>query len=181
MNDVREITGPRPIAQDRRLPKIAILGAGPAGLGAALRLARDGLADAEVIEARDRVGGNAGSFVLEGVHCDFGSHRLHPKLEPRVMADIEAALGPDLLWRPRHGRIRLQGRWIHFPLKPADLLLHLPFSFVGLAGARSCPQGLAPQKARGGDLRKRARTGTGIDDEPVLLLPLCTQALGPRA
>jgi protoporphyrinogen oxidase len=130
MNDVREVAERQPIAEDRRLPKIAILGAGPAGLGAALRLARDGLADVEIIEARDRVGGNAGSFMLEGVHCDFGSHRLHPKLEPRVMADIEAVLGPDLLWRPRHGRIRLQGRWIHFPLKPADLLFHLPFSFA---------------------------------------------------
>src|SRR5262245_9087187 len=130
VNDIREISGPRPIAQDRSAPKIAILGAGPAGIGAALRLARDGLADVEVIEARDRVGGNAASFMLEGVHCDFGSHRLHPKLEPRVFTDIEAALGPDLLWRPRHGRIRLQGRWIHFPLKPADLLVNLPFSFV---------------------------------------------------
>jgi protoporphyrinogen oxidase len=130
MNDVREVAERQPIAEDRRLPKIAILGAGPAGLGAALRLARDGLAEVEIIEARDRVGGNAGSFMLEGVHCDFGSHRLHPKLEPRVMADIEAVLGPDLLWRPRHGRIRLQGRWIHFPLKPADLLFHLPFSFA---------------------------------------------------
>lgn len=82
-----------------------------------------------VIEARDRVGGNAGSFELAGLHCDFGSHRLHPVVEPRVMADIEAALGGDLLWRPRHGRIRLRGKWIHFPLKPADLLLHLPMSF----------------------------------------------------
>ncbi len=111
------------------LPQVAILGAGPAGLGAALRLARDGRARAVVIEARDRVGGNAGSFQLAGVNCDFGSHRLHPVVEPRVMTDIQAALGDDLLWRPRHGRIRLQGKWIHFPLKPADLLLHLPLSF----------------------------------------------------
>ena len=111
------------------LPTVAILGGGPAGLGAALRLARDGSAKAVVIEARDRVGGNAGSFELAGVNCDFGSHRLHPVVEPRVMDDIQAALGDDLLWRPRHGRIRLRGKWIHFPLKPADLLLHLPVSF----------------------------------------------------
>ena len=45
------------------------------------------------------------------------------------MADIQEALGDDLLWRPRHGRILLRGKWIHFPLKPADLLLHLPLSF----------------------------------------------------
>lgn len=112
------------------LPRIAILGAGPAGLGAALRVARDGRARALVIEARDRVGGNAGSFELDGIHCDYGSHRLHPVVEPRVMADIKAAVGDDLLWRPRHGRIRLQGRWIHFPLKPIDLLLRLPPSFM---------------------------------------------------
>jgi protoporphyrinogen oxidase len=94
-----------------------------------MRLARDGRAEAVVIEARDRVGGNAGSFELAGVHCDYGSHRLHPVVEPRVMADIQEALGDDLLWRPRHGRILLRGKWIHFPLKPADLLLHLPVSF----------------------------------------------------
>ncbi len=110
-------------------PRIAILGAGPAGLGAALRLARDGRACPLVIEARDRVGGNAGSFEIAGVNCDYGSHRLHPVVEPRVMADIKSALGDDLLWRPRHGRIRLQGNWIHFPLKPVDLLLRLPRSF----------------------------------------------------
>src|SRR5690606_19631163 len=28
-----------------------------------------------------------------------------------------------------HGRIRLKGRWLHFPLKPQDLALHLPITF----------------------------------------------------
>jgi len=40
-----------------------------------------------------------------------------------------------LLDRPRHGRIRLQGRWIHFPLRPLDLALRLPPVFA--AGAAS--------------------------------------------
>ena len=42
------------------------------------------------------------------------------------MDDVRALLGDDLLWRPRHGRILLQGAWIHFPLKPVDLALRMP-------------------------------------------------------
>jgi protoporphyrinogen oxidase len=51
------------------------------------------------------------------------------------MEDIRALLGDDLVRRPRHGRIRLRGRWIHFPLDPLDLALRLPPSFVGGAVA----------------------------------------------
>ena len=108
---------------------VAILGAGPAGLGAAWQLARTGKADAIVLEQRDDVGGNAGSFDLSGMPVDFGSHRLHPACEPRILADLRELLQNDLLDQPRHGRIFLKGRWIHFPLKPTDLLIHLPLSF----------------------------------------------------
>jgi protoporphyrinogen oxidase len=110
--------------------QVVVLGAGPAGVGAALMLAKSGKAIAKVLERAPRVGGNSGSFLLEGVHCDFGSHRLHPSTEPQLMQLIKDAVGPDLLWRPRHGRIRLKGRWIHFPLKPVDLLLRLPKAFT---------------------------------------------------
>jgi protoporphyrinogen oxidase len=112
------------------LPHIVVLGAGPAGVGAAYRLRHRGQARVTVIEARDTVGGNAGSFELDGVHCDFGSHRLHPVVTPDVMSDLRDLLGDDLLLRVRHGRILLRGRWIHFPLKPLDLLLRLPKGFV---------------------------------------------------
>ena len=108
-----------------------MLGAGPAGVGAALLLARSGKADVVALERQRNVGGNSGSFDLEGVRCDYGSHRLHPASEPHVMALIEEAVGEDLLWRPRHGRILLKGRWIHFPLKPLDLLAKLPKRFAG--------------------------------------------------
>ena len=112
------------------MQKVAVLGAGPAGVGAALMLARSGKATVQVIERAPRVGGNSGSFLHEGIHCDFGSHRLHPASEPHILKMIQDAVGPDLLWRPRHGRIRLKGRWIHFPLKPLDLLLRLPKAFT---------------------------------------------------
>ena len=81
------------------------------------------------------VGGIAGSFQLDEVYCDHGSHRLHPAVDPAILRDWEALLGDDLRLRVRHGRIRLQGRWIHFPLKPMDLLLRLPKRFAfGVSG-----------------------------------------------
>jgi protoporphyrinogen oxidase len=107
-------------------PHVVVLGAGPAGLGAAYRLTRQGIARVTVLEQQDRVGGNAGSFELAGMRVDYGSHRLHPSCDPEILSDIRSLLRDDLLDRPRHGRIRLCGRWVHFPLKPLDLALHLP-------------------------------------------------------
>jgi protoporphyrinogen oxidase len=112
------------------LPRITILGAGPAGIGAAYQLRRLARADVQVFEQRAVPGGNAGSFVEAGQRLDFGSHRLHPACDKEILADIRALLGEDLLDRPRHGRIRLRGRWIHFPLKPLDLLLRLDPGFA---------------------------------------------------
>jgi protoporphyrinogen oxidase len=116
--------------RDRSDTRVVILGAGPAGTGAAYRLTRTGAAQATVLEQRDVVGGNAGSFEVDGVWADYGSHRLHPSCDREILGDLRALLGEDLLLRPRHGRIRLRGRWIHFPLKPVDLLLHLPKRFA---------------------------------------------------
>ena len=112
-----------------------ILGGGPAGLAAAFKLAERGRWPITVLERAPTVGGNAGSFVIDGIPVDYGSHRLHPVTPPAVMADIRRLLGDDLLDRPRHGRIRLRGRWVHFPLKPVDLLTRLPPGFIaGVAG-----------------------------------------------
>ncbi len=106
-------------------PKIVILGAGPAGLAAAHQLSRRGIFPT-VVEAQDRVGGHAGSFRFADMWVDYGSHRLHPSCNPAILNDIEAMLGDDLLVRQRHGRIRLQDRWLKFPISPVDLLRTLP-------------------------------------------------------
>ncbi|MGE5834626.1 MAG: protoporphyrinogen/coproporphyrinogen oxidase [Acidobacteriota bacterium] len=111
------------------MTSVTILGAGPAGLGAALGLARQGH-DVTVLEQADRVGGNAGSFELAGLQVDYGSHRFHPAADPQVFALVRDLLGDDLLARPRHGRIRLLNRWIHFPLRSVDLALHAPPRFT---------------------------------------------------
>jgi len=111
-------------------PRVTILGAGPAGIAAAHALTKAGKARVEVLERAPRAGGNSTSFQIEGIWCDYGSHRFHPVADPKVIADVKALLGDDLLLQPRHGRIRLGGRWIHFPLKPLDALLRLPPRFA---------------------------------------------------
>ncbi len=116
-------------------PDIVILGAGPAGLGAASQLARRNLGRVTVLEQNRWVGGNAASFEIAGIPVDYGSHRLHPASDTEILQDIRSMLGDDLLDRPRHGRIYLQQKWIHFPLKPQDLLLHTTPGFALNAAA----------------------------------------------
>jgi protoporphyrinogen oxidase len=109
-----------------------VLGAGPAGVGAAYRAARDGHR-VILVERADGVGGAAASHTVAGVRVDLGSHRLHPTVEPRILAVLHDLLGDDLQRRPRNGRIRLGDRWIAFPLRPLDLARRLPLDMA--AGA----------------------------------------------
>ncbi len=112
-------------------PTFAVLGGGPAGLGAAWKLRTEANFEVTLHEGAGLLGGNAASFDIEGIRVDYGSHRLHPVTDPAIMQDIQGLLGDDLLLRPRHGRIRLKKSWIHFPLKPVDLATRLPIPFAG--------------------------------------------------
>jgi protoporphyrinogen oxidase len=113
---------------------VVILGAGPAGVGAAYRTARAGHR-VVVLERAPGPGGAAASFELDGIRVDHGSHRLHPATEPRILEDLRGLLGDELQRRPRNGRIFLEGRWIRFPLRPGDLARRLPPSFAAGAAA----------------------------------------------
>jgi len=111
-------------------PHVVVLGGGPAGVGAAYQLRRTGRARATLVEAQASVGGNAGSFDAFGQRLDYGSHRLHHAVDARILEDIKTLLNGDLKDMPRHGRIRLRGKWLHFPLKPIDLMLRLDRGFA---------------------------------------------------
>src|SRR4051812_14418125 len=88
-----------PITSDQRDPPttlvgmprtsvdVAVIGGGPAGLMAARRIAASGRSVA-VLERANAVGGMAGSFDIAGVRVDFGSHRLHPVVAPRLLDDL---------------------------------------------------------------------------------------------
>jgi protoporphyrinogen oxidase len=76
-----------------------ILGAGPAGLGAALALARSG-ARVALIEAAGAVGGMCRTLGRAGARYDLGGHVLfvHDDDRRRWLEDL---LGPDLVWVAR--------------------------------------------------------------------------------
>jgi protoporphyrinogen oxidase len=127
IEDVASLLNARPAGAK---PRVTVLGAGPAGIAAAYALTKHGQADVTVFERAPVAGGNSTSFQIDGIWCDYGSHRFHPVADESVLNDVKALLGDDLLLQPRHGRIRLGGKWIHFPLKPADALLRLPKPFA---------------------------------------------------
>ncbi len=112
------------------IPHVVILGGGPAGVGGAYYLRRTARASVTLLEQQRVPGGNAGSFDIEGIRVDYGSHRLHHACDPEILADLKSVLGDDLVNMPRHGRIRLRGKWLHFPLKPVDLMLRLDRGFA---------------------------------------------------
>ena len=74
-------------------PNFVILGAGPAGLGAASQLARRNLGRVTVLEQNRWVGGNAASFEIAGMPVDYGSHRLHPASDPEISARYPEYVG----------------------------------------------------------------------------------------
>ena len=144
------------------MAEIVVVGAGPAGLMAALRSAQAGHR-CTLLEAGEIVGGMAGSFEVAGQRVDYGSHRLHPATPEQFLELFRTLLGSDLQIRPRHGRIRLHGRWLAFPLRAGDMIRNLPVSF----GAR------AALDAAASPLRNRRKAASTSFEEEV------TRRLGP--
>jgi protoporphyrinogen oxidase len=98
----------------------AIIGAGPAGLTAALELGKLGRKGV-VFEASDAVGGISRSVEFEGCRLDIGGHRFFTKV-PEVEALWHEILGEELLVRQRLSRIYYRDRFFDYPLKPFNAL-----------------------------------------------------------
>jgi protoporphyrinogen oxidase len=102
---------------------VAVLGAGPAGLTAAYRLAQRRV-PVVVLEAGEQVGGLARTVVRDGYRFDLGGHRFFTK-SAEVEALWDELLGPELLVRPRLSRIYWRGRFIEYPLRAADVFVRV--------------------------------------------------------
>ncbi len=79
----------------------------------------------------------SGSFSVAGSRVDYGSHRLHPNTDPRVLADLQGLLGDDLQLRPRNGRLHVGDAWVGFPLRALDLARRLPPGLLARIGLDS--------------------------------------------
>jgi protoporphyrinogen oxidase len=131
-----------PPASNPDSASVAVLGAGPAGLTAAYRLAQRG-APVVVLEAGEQVGGLARTVVRDGYRFDLGGHRFFTK-SAEVQALWDELLGPELLVRPRLSRIYWRGRFVEYPLRAADVFarvgpLEVARSLASYARARLRP------------------------------------------
>jgi protoporphyrinogen oxidase len=115
-------------SQDR---PVVVVGAGPAGLTAALELARIGT-PVLVLEAGPRVGGLSQTVEHKGFRFDIGGHRFFSKI-PVVTALWRSILGTDFIRRPRLSRIYYNGKFFDYPLKAVNALRGLGlFRSIGI-------------------------------------------------
>jgi len=114
-------------------PRVAVIGAGPAGLTAAYVLSKQRI-PVTVLEADPQyVGGISRTVQYKGFRFDIGGHRFFSK--SKEIEDLWTELLPeDMLDRPRLSRILYRGRLYSYPLKAAEALWKLGFVESFLCG-----------------------------------------------
>lgn len=102
---------------------VTIIGAGPAGLTAALELSKHGV-PAVVLEADKQVGGIARTVNYKGYLFDIGGHRFFTKWD-EVNEIWQEILGDKFLARPRLSRIYYRKQFFLYPLVARNALFGL--------------------------------------------------------
>ncbi len=121
--------------------RVTVIGAGPAGLTAALCLSRGG-AQVTVHEAGQQVGGLARSLDLWGQRVDLGPHRFF-STDRRVNQLWLDVVGRDYRMVNRQTRIYYRGKFFQYPLKPLEALAKM-----GVPSASACLASYARERVR---------------------------------
>jgi len=104
------------VKHSREKCDILVIGAGPAGLGAADRLEANG-ADWLLVEKGARVGGLAGSFEQDGFTWDIGGHVIFSHY-PEYDRMLDRVIPPEeWVWHDRRSAVRVEGAWVPYPFQ----------------------------------------------------------------
>jgi len=124
MTSLREPLRRTKTIDDHNGPPVVIIGAGPAGLTAALQLVKCGETPI-VLEADDDVGGISRTVERNGWRFDIGGHRFFTKVTPVEDLWRELLSTDDLMVRPRMSRIFYGGKFYDYPLRASNALGNL--------------------------------------------------------
>jgi Protoporphyrinogen oxidase len=103
--------------------RVAIIGAGPAGLSAAYRLSRAGC-HVKVFEGGSRIGGLAQTVTLWNRRVDLGSH-IFGTHDPGVIALWNEVLDGDVRAVPAQRGVLTDRGVLAYPISPRGMLRHL--------------------------------------------------------
>jgi protoporphyrinogen oxidase len=104
-----------------------VLGGGIAGLAIAKELLAHG-EKVTVLEKATEVGGLARTLSFDGYRFDIGGHRFHSN-NPDVVNWVKTLLGDDLIDVPRESHIRLDNKYIEYPIRfPSALGIFSPLT-----------------------------------------------------
>ena len=104
--------------------KVAVIGAGPAGMTAAYQLSKNPNVEVELFEASSRVGGMSKTLDLWGQKVDIGPHRFFSN-DSRVNKLWLEVIEKDYRMVNRLTRIYYKEKLFHYPLKAFNALRNL--------------------------------------------------------
>ncbi len=106
------------------MKKVAVIGAGPAGLTTAYELSKSDQVEVKVFEASDCPGGLSKSIDLWGHTVDMGPHRFFSS-DARVNKLWLEVIGDEYRMVNRLTRIYYKDKYFNYPLKAMNALLNL--------------------------------------------------------
>ncbi|MFT4599978.1 MAG: protoporphyrinogen oxidase [Arenicella sp.] len=127
--------------------KVAIIGAGPAGITAAYQLAKKGH-EVEVFEAGAEVGGLSRTIDLWDQRVDLGPHRFFSN-DTKVNNVWLEVVGKDYKMVDRLTRIYYKKKFYYYPLKPFDALKKLGVGTAFLCVMSYMKERIIPTKKDG--------------------------------